>query len=186
VPGTVSAPEKKFQVGVQFLPVVLGRVATGPAGNDSTYALERTYGFGIWASYRLLAGLSVGLAPQIILPLSAKDSAGYTIIDAEKEYDLLARLAYTQRTFSSLDVYAEVLPGYGFVTYDKITLGVNPPTARGLVLGAGLGAIYSLTDLWFVNAGVGYQMGFQVSHGISDREVRTRFLRIALGGGVRL
>ena len=84
-----------------------------------------------------------------------------------------------------LDVYAEILPGYAFVTYSKTTLGAQPPMARGIVLAAGLGVALAITDLLFVNAGVGFQHGFRTSHGISDRPARTRFLRTALGAGVR-
>jgi hypothetical protein len=127
----------------------------------------------------------VGLAPQIISHLSSKDSAGYPVIDSEKEYDLMARVAYAYALVRKLDVYAEVLPGYSFVTYNKIILGAQVPKARGIVLGSGLGAAFNISDRFFANAGVGYQVGFQESSGISNRNVRTRFLRIALGGGVK-
>ena len=135
--------------------------------------------------YRVLAGLSVGVAPQVVFHLSSKDSAGYPVIESEKEYDLMARIAYAYTVIPKLDVYAEVLPGYSLVTYNQIILGSQAPRARGIVVGGGLGAAFAITERFFPNVGVGYQLGFQTSHGIRDNDVKTKFLRIALGGGVK-
>jgi len=135
--------------------------------------------------YRVFAGLSVGVAPQVVFHLTSKDSAGYSVIDSEKEYDLMARIAYAYTVVPKLDVYAEVLPGYSFVTYNEIIQGSKAPKAHGVVLGGGLGAAFAITERLFANVGVGYQQGFQVSHGIGDRDVRTKLLRIALGGGAK-
>ena len=184
-PSVAAAPANNFQVGVAFLPMLLGRVATGPSGDDTSSNLDFAYGVGLSFGYRVLAGLSVGIAPQVVFHLSSKDSAGYPVIDSEKEYDLLARIAYAYAVVPNLDVYAEVLPGFAIVTYNKIVMGSQAPSAKGIVLGGGLGAAFAITNRFFVNTGVGYQLGFQKSSGISDRDVKTRFLRIALGGGVK-
>ena len=184
-PAVAGAPANNFQVGVAFLPMLLGRVATGPSGNDTTSNLDFAYGVGLSFGYRVLAGLSVGIAPQVVYHLTSKDSAGYSVIDSEKEYDLMARVAYAYTVVPKLDVYAEVLPGYSFVTYNRIVVGSQAPKAWGIVVVGDLGAAFAITDRFFANAGVGYQLGFQKSHGISDRDVKTKFLRIAVGGGVR-
>ena len=180
-----GGPADKFQVGVAILPMVLGRVTTGPGGDEASSKLDAGYGVGLSFGYRILAGLSVGLAPQVVFHLTAKDSAGYPVITSEKEYDLMARIAYAYRIDPNVEVVAEVLPGYSFVTYNQIVLGSQAPRARGVVVGGGLGAVIAITERFFANAGVGYQVGFQTSHGISDRGVKTKFLRIALGGGVK-
>ena len=184
-PAVASAPANNFQIGVVFLPMLLGRLATGPSGDDTSSNLDFAYGVGLSFGYRVFAGLSVGIAPQIVFHLTSKDSGGYPVIESEKEYDLMARIAYAYAVSPKLDVYAEVLPGYSLVTYNKIVLGSQAPRARGIVGGGGLGAAFAITDRFFANAGVGYQVGFQVSHGISDRDVKTKFLRFALGGGVK-
>jgi Outer membrane protein beta-barrel domain len=184
-PAVAARPASNFQVGAVFLPMLLGRLATGPSGNDTSSNLDFAYGVGLSFGYRVLAGLSVGVAPQVVFHLSAKDSAGYSVIESEKEYDLMARIAYAYAVAPKLNVYAEVLPGYSFVTYNKVVLGSQAPRARGMVMAGGLGATFDVSDPFFVNAGVGYQVGFQQSHGISDRDVKTKFLRIALGGGVK-
>jgi hypothetical protein len=165
--------------------MLLGKVATGPSGNDTSSNLDFAYGLGLSVAYRVFYGLSVGVAPQAVFQLSSKDSAGYSVIDSEKEYDLMARIAYTYAVVPKLDVYAEVLPGYSFVTYNAILQGSKAPKAHGVVLGGGLGAALAITERLFANVGVGYQQGFQTSHGIGDKNVETKFLRIALGGGVK-
>jgi opacity protein-like surface antigen len=184
-PAVTGARATRVQVGVAFLPMLLGTVATGPIGNATSSNLDSTYGVGLSFGYRVVKGLSVGVAPQVVFHLSSKDSAGYTVIDSEKEYDLMARIAYAYAVVPKLDVYAEVLPGYSLVTYNKIILGVQAPNAKGIVLGGGLGAAFAITDRLFANVGVGYQLGFQKSFGLSHNDVKTKFLRIALGGGVK-
>lgn len=187
-PGQASAAvsANNFQLGVAVLPVLLGRLTTVQSGGaEISSRLDSTYGLGLSFSYRVWAGLSLGIAPQVVFHLSSKDDAGYPVIDSEKELDLMARIAYAHTVMPNLDVYAEVLPGYSFVTYNKIVVGSPAPPARGIVVAGGLGAAFAVTDHFFVNAGLGYQIGFQVSHGISTREVGTKFVRIALGGGVK-
>jgi hypothetical protein len=184
-PAEAATSAGRFRVGVSFLPMLGGSVALGPTGSSTSYNLDAAKGLGLWFGYRIVAGLSVGIAPQLVFGLSAKDSAGYPLIDSEKEYDLMARIAYAYTVIPRLDVYAELLPGYSLVTYNDIKEGVQTPRAHGAVLGGGLGAAFDITGHLFVNAGIGYQVGFQKSHGISLRDVKTSFLRIALGVGVK-
>jgi hypothetical protein len=186
-PGPTVAGDSSnhFQLGVALLPVLLGRLTTVQSGGGEISShLDSTYGLGLSFSYRVLAGLSVGIAPQVVFHLSSKDDAGYPVIDSEKEFDLMARIAYAHSVMPNLDVYVEVLPGYSFVSYNKIVVGSPAPPARGVVVAGGLGAAFAVTDRFFVNAGVGYQIGSQKSHGISTRAVSTKFLRLAIGGGV--
>lgn len=185
-PAVAGPTAPRFQLGVSLLPILLGRVSTGPSGDDTASNLDATYGVGLSFGYRVLAGLSIGLGPQIVFHLSAKDSAGYGVMDSEREYDLMARIAYAYTVAPRLAVYAEVLPGYAIVTYHKILLGSRAPNARGMVVAGGVGAAFDVTRRLFVNVGVGYQAGSQTSHGIADHDVKTRFLRISLGAGVKL
>jgi hypothetical protein len=189
-PKAAAAPEvaqdPTVHVGAAFLSMPLGKIATGSAGNDTSSNLDFAYGVGVWAGIRVAGGLSLGVAPQALFHLSAMDSDGYPVIDSKKEYDLMARIAYAYAVVPKVAVYAEALPGYSLVTYDKIVVGSKAPRAHGIVIGGGLGALVDIDDRLFVNVGVGYQAGFQVSHGITEQDVKTRFLRIALGGGVKL
>lgn len=176
---------RRIQIGAAVLPMLLGRVTAGPSGETVSSKLDATYGIGLWFGYEVVRGLSVGVAPQVVFHVNGKDSDGYSVLESEKEYDLMARVAYARAVAPKLDVYAELLPGYAIVTYDRIIMGLPAPLARGIVLGGGVGAMLAVTDRVFANIGLGYQLGFQRSSGSRDVDVRTRFLRIALGGGVR-
>jgi hypothetical protein len=184
-PAAAGAPANRVQIGVAVLPMLLGKVATGPSGNDTSSNLDFAYGLGLSFAYRVVYGLSVGVAPQAVFHLSSKDSAGYPVIDSEKEYDLMARIAYAFAVSRKVDVYAEVLPGYSFVTYNAILQGSKAPKAHGVVVSGGVGAALAITERLYANVGLGYQQGFQTSHGISNSDVKTRFLRIAVGGGLK-
>ena len=98
--------------------------------------------------------------------------------DAARQYDLMARVAYVYPVADKTAVYAEVLPGYSLITSDA--------APAGLVVAFGAGASIEMTDWVFVNLGVGYQMGFQKwKEGANTYDTSTKYLRVALGGGVK-
>jgi hypothetical protein len=178
-----AAPASKMQVGIAFLPMLMGSMGRGPSGDDSWDDMSPAYGVGLSFGYNVVAGLSVGVAPQVLFHVKPKANS-----DSAKEYDLVARIAYAYAVIPKLSVVAELLPGYSIISLpDSMTyLGDKPPKPKGLVLGAGAGAAYDISDLLFVNLGIGYQMGFQkMTVGSSDMDVKTKFLRIAVGGGVK-
>jgi hypothetical protein len=183
VPAAAVGPAKKMQVGLNLLPMVLGSKGTGATGDDQWADMSAAYGVGLSFGYNVIAGLSVGVAPQFLLHVKGKDDS-----DASKQIDLLARIAYAYDVMPKLAVYAEVLPGYSIILLpSSVTfLGEKPPSPKGLLIGFGAGAAYDVTDQIFASLGVGYQMGFQkMSVGGSDQDVKTKFLRIAIGGGVK-
>lgn len=182
-PAPVQPPaaRRKIQVGLSFLPMGMGRYTfsdtyTTTASFEASFA----YGLGLSAGYEVLPGLVVGLAPQVIFnvqpkPLEAANPA------VAREYDLMARVAYELRPVQGIAVYAEVLPGYS-----KISPSDDASPSSGLVLAFGVGCAADLTDRFFVSLGGGYQMGFQnQSDGVHILELRTNYVRVALGGGVR-
>ncbi len=178
-----AAPASKMQAGIAFLPMLLGRGGQGDAGNDTWFDLSPAYGVGLSFGYNVIAGLIVGIAPQALFHVKGKDAS-----KSMKEWDLLARIAYEYFVIPKLAVYAEFLPGYSIISFPSGTtyLGETPPSPKGLVLGFGAGAAYDITDQFFANLGVGYQMAFQkMTVGGSDQDVKTKFLRIALGGGMK-
>jgi hypothetical protein len=180
-PEAVKAPaaatsDSKMQLGLNLLPMLLGKVSGGGGSTDLAFA----YGVGLSFGYVVIPGLTVGLAPQGVFNVKAKNAPSGTT--AAKEYDIMARVAYAYTVAPKFAVYAEVLPGYSIIS--------NPSPAnagKGLVLAGGVGAMMDVTDQVFVNLGVGYQMGFQKASvaGISGDE-KTKFLRIAVGAGIRL
>lgn len=183
-PAAPAAAEKsKIQVGVAFLPMLLGSVTAGPSSDNSSTDLSPAYGVGLTASYRIIAGLSVGIAPQFLFHVKDKNAS-----DSAKEYDLMARIAYDYNVIPELAVYAEVLPGYSIISFPDSTkwMGEKPPSPKGFVVGFGVGAAYDVSNQVFVNVGVGYQLGFQtLSFQNTDYDNKTKFLRLAIGGGMK-
>ena len=182
---SVSAPasEGKLQIGISFLPMVLGqeRSPNMVTGATATRDLAVAYGFAPAIGYVVLPGLTVGIAPQLIL--NVKDKAGPA--SASKEYDLTARIAYAYAVVPTISVYAEFLPGYSIISLSSDYPGIRNP--MGIVLAGGVGATMDVSDLAFVNLGIGYQYGTQTTTFFGmDFDVKTRFVRIAIGGGVKL
>jgi hypothetical protein len=137
------------------------------------------YGFALSAGYEILPGLSVGFAWQLIFGVQPKPSDTANP-GAASEYDYMARVAYAYRLVDTISVYAEVLPGYS---------EINPPgvtQSTGFVVAFGAGCAIDMTDRFFINVGGGYQMGFQSqTSGIHELQLRSKYVRVALGGGVK-
>jgi hypothetical protein len=172
---------RKIQVGLSFLPMGMGKYTfsdtyTTTASSEAYFA----YGFGLSAGYELLPGLVVGIAPQVIFnvqpkPLEAANPA------VAREYDLMVRVAYGLKVADIISVYAEVLPGYS-----RISPSDDASPSDGLVVAFGVGCAVDMTDRFFVSVGGGYQMGFQSqTEGVHQMQLRTKYVRVAMGGGVR-
>lgn len=166
----VAAPatDSKIQVGVNLLPMLMGKAK----GDGASMDLKLAYGVGLFFGYTVAPGLSVGVAPQAIFNLKPKDLD----TDAAKEYDILARIAYNYTVAPKLNVMVEAMPGYSIITPPEGSNG------KGFVIAGGVGASYDVTDQAFVNLGVGYQYGMQK---IDSAKFNVSFLRIAVGGGMR-
>jgi Outer membrane protein beta-barrel domain len=171
-----AASDSKIQVGLNILPMALGKMEASAGGMSASADAAFAYGVGLSANYVVIPGLTVGIAPQAIFNVKAKDGGG----DAAKEYDLMLRLAYAYPVANKISLYGEVLPGYSIVSPS------SGDSAKGLVLAFGVGGTMDVTDQLFLNLGVGYQMGFQkLSVGGTDVDFKTKFLRIALGVGMK-
>ena len=182
---TATAPTasgSNTQVGVNFLPMTLGRkTAADNSGVTTSGDLSLAYGVCLSASYTVLSGLSVGIAPQLVLNVKPKDASW----DASKEYDLMARVAYAYSVATKIAVYGEFMPGYSIISVPNLPQGIDNPS--GLVLAFGVGATLDITDQLFANLGVGYQMGFQKTTFLGmDFDGKTKFLRVAIGVGMKL
>ena len=173
-----AASRRKLQVGLSFLPMGLGKYIYRPdpasplVKSDAAFA----YGAAISVGYEVLPHLLVGVAPQAIFNVLEKTPQVWT--GAVNEYDLMARVAYMYPVAETIDVYAEGLGGYSLIR--------NSAGSAGLVLAFGAGVAIELTDRVFVNVGGGYQMGFQKwANGATSLETETRYIRVALGAGVK-
>jgi hypothetical protein len=176
-----SSERPRIRIGLSFLPMGLGKFTTSinntPTQGDASFA----YGFGLAADYRILAGFSAGIAPQIIYNVAYKQyPAQVTPPPATSETDYMLRLAYTFPVVDTIGVYLEALPGYS---------NINQPggsAASGFVFAFGGGADMELANRIFTTVGAGYQLGFQSLTIAGDKfDTRTRYIRVNLGAGVR-
>jgi len=179
----VAPADKKIQVGIAFLPMVMGRQKTSGLGPSSTTGLKLAYGVGITAGYAVIPGLTVGIAPQVIFHLIGDNGSG----DSATEYDLMVRIAYAYTVIPKLSVGVEVLPGYSIIAIpSSLKEGTSFDNPKGFVMAFGAGAAYDVTDMFFANVGIGYQIGFQSTSIMGTSEdIKTSFLRILVGGGVK-
>jgi hypothetical protein len=182
-PAAPAVSESKMRVGLAFLPMLMGKAGTGETKDLAWADLNTAYGVGLLFGYKVIDGLSLGIAPQYIFGVKGKDDS-----TSSKQIDLNARIAYEYTVMPKLDIYAEVLPGYTIIQFDssRTFLGQTPPNPKGFGIGFGAGAMYDVTDQFFANLGVGYQMNF-TKFTIEGSELanRTKYLRIALGGGMK-
>lgn len=177
-----APPPRRLEVGLAFLPMGVGKITAPVGSKEVTGGASFAYGVGLSATYKLIAGLGVGFAPQAIFNVIYKVNPSQLMSPgAATEYDIMARVAYTLPIVETIAVYAEALPGYSVISIP----GASP--AKGAVLGFGGGVAMDLGDRAFVNLGAGYQLGYQtVSQVDMTLDNRTRYLRVVLGGGVRL
>jgi hypothetical protein len=179
-------PTRRLELGASVLPMAFGRIGGGQQALLPSADAALAYGVGVSLSYRIVSGLSVGLAPQVLFNVKYADSPD----SSATEYDLMAKVAYAHVVSPRLTVYGELLPGYSVISLPSHLANVEGSSLsnpKGLVLGFGAGTAMEVADKFFVTLGLGYQLGFQSGSVVgNDFDFKTRFLRIALGGGVKL
>ncbi len=128
----------------------------------------------------MLPNFVVGLSPQMLFNVKEKDPAIKTEGDTGvSEIDALVRLAYEYPVVETIRVYAEALPGYSLIR--------NNAGSKGFIMAVGLGTAMDIADRYFLNVGAGYQIGYQKwTEGSNTYDTSTRFIRVVLGGGIRL
>jgi hypothetical protein len=185
-PEAVAGPKSRMHLGLAFLPMVLGKTGGGQEVLFPTRDAAVAFGIGVSLGYEVAPGLSVGIAPQALYNVKGKDNPD----PSATEYDIMARLVYARAVVPKLAVYAEVLPGYSVISLPSWATnieGAQVSNPKGFVLAFGAGAAMDIANRFFVNAGVGYQLGYQKgSAGSADFDYKTKFVRFALGGGVKI
>jgi hypothetical protein len=173
-----GATESKMRVGLNIVPMpFLGKVSTSLGGQSSSQDLGFAFGVTPVFDYAITPNFFVGVGPTLTFNVKAKDAMG----DAAKEYDLLLRVGGQLPVMDKLNVYGYAAPGYSIV---------SPPqgnSAKGLVVGLHVGAMYDVTPMFFVNGQLGYQLGFQSTDiGGTSADTKFSYFQIGLGGGVHL
>jgi hypothetical protein len=164
----------KVRVGLNLVPMPFGTAkltlgALGTASNDTAFA------FGVMPAvdYTFTPYFFVGFEPQLTFNVKGKNASG----DAAKMLDLLLRVGGNAPVADTIELYGYLAPGYSIV---MPSAGDN---ATGFVLGFHGGAIFDLTPKLFLNAELGYQLGYQSIH---DLDFKLNYFQIGVGAGLRL
>jgi hypothetical protein len=177
--GTPEPEQPRLELRLAFLPMAAGKFTTAPGTTTLTADTSFTYGAGLSVDYEVAPGLTLGFAPQYIFSVKYKDPEVSPIATpTQTELDVLARIAYTAHVSDTFGVYGEALPGYSFVSSTN-------GTAKGLILGAGVGVDINYTKQVFSTFGVGYQVGYQKLVADKTADNKTSFVRVSLGGGLK-
>jgi hypothetical protein len=179
-PVPIQLSPRRLEVAVSALGMAAGQLTGGTTAvtDDAKFA----YGVSLSVSYRIIAGLSLGIAPQAIFNVGYKQAGAFggAPPPAQKEYDLMARIAYTIPLVESVAFYGEVLPGVSQLAQ------AGGGNATGPVIAFDVGLSMDMSDRLFVNLGGGYQHGFQSLTVMNTTyEARSSFARVQLGVGTR-
>jgi len=170
-----------MELALSLVPMGLGTYTTPIGGLEASGDASFAYGFGLSWSYRVIAGLNVGLAPQAIYNVKYKVfPSEIGSVPAATQYDFMARVGYEFALVDGITLYIDALPGYSIIAIP----GTSP--AKGLVFAAEAGVSMDLSDRVFLKIGGGYEWGFQkVNLSGTSLDNKTSYVRAALGGGVR-
>jgi len=168
-----AASASKMRVGLNLVPMPVGSLK----GSGTSVDLKFAFGVLPFFDYSLTPNFFIGIEPQYTFNVKPKSATG----DAGKELDILLRVGGGAPVADKIQIYGYLSPGYSVV---------YPPTgsnASGLALGVHAGGMMDLSPTMFLNAELGYQLGFQkVSVGGTDFDTKFNYFQIGLGGGIRL
>ncbi len=178
-----AASQRRWQVGLAFLPMGLGEFKSTYGTKAITSDAAFCPGVSLSVGYRVIEGLTVGLAPQLLFKVAPKEDPleqGMPVTNWQ-ELDAMVRIAYAYQLVETIAVYAEVLPGYSLMKPER-----GDPS-KGFVIAGGAGLMMDLSDRLFVNLAGGYQVGFQsrTDSAAMTTDTRARYVRTVLGVGYR-
>jgi hypothetical protein len=163
-----------MRIALNVVPMpFLGKLKASGGGSDVSF--DAAFAFGVMPifDYSINSTFFVGISPMNTFNVKPKDATG----DAAKEIDIMLRLGGGAPVADKVQLYGYLAPGYSII---------SPPSGdspKGLVVGAHVGGMMDVTPTAFVNAELGYQMGFQ---SVSGADLKTSFFQIGLGAGMHI
>jgi hypothetical protein len=176
---TTNAPaaapsDSKMRIALNVVPMpFLGTLKVSAGGFSGSS--DAAFAFGVMPvfDYALNSNFFVGLGPMYTFNVKGKDSTA----DAAKEIDIMLRVGAGTPVAEKIQVYGYLSPGYSIISPSA------GDSAKGFVVGAHAGGMMDITPSAFVNAELGYQLGFQ---SVSGADLQTRFFQIGLGAGMHI
>jgi Outer membrane protein beta-barrel domain len=172
-----GAEASKMRLGLTLIPMPFGSLKTNVLGGE--ISSDTSFAFGVMPVFDYLVNPNffVGFGPSYTLNVKSKDGSG----DAAKELDLMLRVGGGLPVAEKIGVYGYLSPGYSIIFPPE---GDKP---KGLVLGFHAGGMMDVASNVFVNAEIGYQLGFQkVSFRGTDIDLKSNFFQIGLGVGMHI
>jgi hypothetical protein len=176
---TTAAPAAPaIRLGLTLVPAPFGSLRSGSPGAEFSVGSQVAFGVMPVVDLSLARHLFVGFAPSYTVNIKAKNGPA----DGASEFDLLLRIGAEAAATDRIQLYGYLSPGYAFMS------GLpTDASAHGPVIGLHAGGRLDLTPAFFVNAEVGYQLGFQDgSVNGSNVEWHASLMQIGLGAGVRI
>jgi hypothetical protein len=167
----LANPNAKLRVGLNLVPMPFGTAKATLGALEASS--DTAFAFGIMPAvdYSFHPYFFVGFAPQFTFNVKGKDAG-----DSGKMLDLLLRVGGNAPVADTVQLYGYVAPGYSIV---MPPMGDN---STGFTLGFHGGAMLDLTPTMFLNAELGYQLGYQKLH---DLDYKLNYFQIGLGAGLR-
>jgi hypothetical protein len=176
--------DSRMRVGLNLIPMPVGTFKTSVAGLSGDLAVA--FGISPFFDYLLTPNFFVGFGPSYAFNVKPKDGSA----DAGTELDLLLRLGAEAPISDTVQLFGYLTPGYSII----MPPSGNGNDPKGFVLGLHGGAMYSASPTVFLNADIGYQIGFQQvtittltpGGGVdATGDFKFSYLQIVLGGGMR-
>jgi hypothetical protein len=183
---------KRISVGAQVELVPVGEISAGNDDVDFTGDTGFIYGVGANFDFYLNQYLSIGLAPRFLMNVTTKDQdEEQDDDDALTQLDLRARVKGEFPLGAAAHLYGYVAPGYSLIMADDNDFGpFTIDDAKGFIVAFAAGATFDVSANLFLNAEVGYQLGFQTTTASvggleADGDFATNLLSVGLGVGTR-
>jgi hypothetical protein len=175
-----GADQSKMRLGLTLVPAPLGSLKSATTSQDTAFA------FGVMPlfDFKVHPNFFVGIAP--LYTFNVKPSA-QTAGDSSAELDIMLRVGGGLPVADKIQVYGYLSPGYSIVMLPQAAKDLGASDPKGFMLGFHAGGMMDVLPNVFVNAEVGYQLGFQSASfmGVSG-DSKSNFLQIGLGGGIKL
>jgi hypothetical protein len=175
-----GAEASKMRLGLTLVPMPLGSLKG--AGGTS---LDTAFAFGVMPifDYKVHPNFFVGVAPLYIFNVKGKDQMG----DSASELDIQLRLGGGAPITDKIGAYGYLSPGYSIGMLPQAAKDLGASNPKGFMLGIHAGAMMDLASNIFVNAELGYQLGFQKASFMNvDGDAKSNFFQIGLGAGIHL
>lgn len=172
-------PPTRMRIGFNLVPTPTGSYTSGNGIGSVSGDLGFAFGLLPFFDYFLTPNIFLGFGPTYTFNVKASPSLPGA--QAATQLDLLVRIGGQAPVSDVVQLYGYLTPGYSFF------MPSDGDSAKGFVLGIHGGGMYTVSPTVFLNAELGYQLGYQkLDVGGQSFDVKDNLFQIALGGGIHI